>query len=179
MRIALGNDHRGFVLKEQLEVLIDELGHEWIHFGAFDEHPVDYPDVAYEAALAVATAEADRAILVCAIGMGMCIAANKVDGIRATVCCDEMTARLSRTHNDANVLCLGADFLGVDVLRKIIEVWLSTDFTGGRHERRVAKVAAIEEGKDPRDVTTRSDHVVAGVHAVTRDLAEHKASQVP
>ena len=122
-------------------------------FGTHDTHPVDYPDLAYGAAMAVSQTEADRAILACATGLGMCIAANKINGIRAALCHDELTARISRDHNDANVLCLSGDQMGDVLLRKIVEVWLETEFSGGRHERRVNKIKAIEEGKEPKDVT--------------------------
>jgi ribose 5-phosphate isomerase B len=102
--------------------------------------------------MAVSKTEADRAILACATGLGMCIAANKIKGIRAALCHDELTARISRDHNDANVLCLSGDQIGDILLRKIVEVWLNTEFSGGRHERRVNKIKAIEEGKEPGEV---------------------------
>ena len=124
MKIAVGSDHRGFEIKQQI--------------------------MAYLAATAVSNKQADRAILTCATGIGMSMAANKVDGIRAALCHDELSAQISRDHNDANVLCLSADQVGVVLLRKMVEVWLSTEFSGGRHERRVRKIEAIEEGKDPR-----------------------------
>lgn len=116
------------------------------------EHPVDYPDMAYLAAKAVSDKEADMAILVCGTGIGMSITANKVKGVRAALCYDELNARISRHHNDANVLCLSGDLLGTTMLRKIVETWLTTDFSGGRHQRRVNKITAIEEGRDPREV---------------------------
>ncbi len=110
-------------------------------------------NLAYQAAVAVSTKKADRAILVCGTGIGMSIAANKVKGVRAALCFDELNARISRQHNDANVLCLSGDLLGSSALRKIVETWLQTDFAGGRHQRRVEKINAIEEGHDPREVT--------------------------
>jgi ribose 5-phosphate isomerase B len=131
------------------------LGHECIDVGTGDSNPVDYPDMAYAAAMAVAEKKADRAILVCATGIGMCIAANKVKGIRAALCNDELSAQISRDHNDANVLCLSGDQIGEVLLRKIVEVWLKTKFSGGRHLRRVKKIKAIEEGTDPREVKSR------------------------
>ncbi|MBN1972290.1 MAG: ribose 5-phosphate isomerase B [Sedimentisphaerales bacterium] len=152
MKIALGCDHRAFEIKEQIKVLINELGHEFIDFGAFNNEPVDYPDTAYLAAKAVSTKQADRAILACATGIGMSMAANKVPGIRAALCHDELSAQLSRGHNDANVLCLSGDQTGESLLRKIVEMWLKTEFTGGRHQRRVNKIQAIEQGKDPREL---------------------------
>ena len=152
MKIAIGSDHRGFEAKQQIKAISTQLGHECIDFGTNDSNPVDYPDPAYLAATAVSKKQADRAILVCSTGLGMSIAANKIKGIRAALCQDELSARISRDHNDANVLCLSGDQTGEVLLRKIVEVWLKTEFSGGRHERRVRKIAAIEEGKDPREV---------------------------
>ena len=154
MKIAVGSDHRGFELKEQLKLLIGQLGHEIIDFGTTNSHPVDYPDLAYQAAMAVSRKEADRAILACATGLGMSITANKIKGIRAALCHDELTARISRDHNDANVLCISGDQIGDVLLRKMVEVWLDTEFSGGRHERRVNKITAIEEGRNPTEVKT-------------------------
>jgi len=152
MKIAVGSDHRGFDIKQQIIAIATELGHECIDIGTSDNNPVDYPDLAYLAGMAVSKKEADRAILTCATGIGMSMAANKVKGIKAALCHDELSAQISRDHNDANVLCLSADQIGVVLLRKMVEVWLSTEFSGGRHERRVRKIETIEEGKDPRDI---------------------------
>ena len=152
MKIVIGSDHRGYDIKQQIKAIATELGHECIDVGTSDNNPVDYPDLAYLAATAVSNKEADRAILACATGIGMSMAANKVNGIRAALCHDELSAQISRDHNDANILCLSADQIGVVLLRKMVEVWLSTEFRGGRHERRVRKIEAIEEGKDPREV---------------------------
>ncbi|MFC1738943.1 ribose 5-phosphate isomerase B [Planctomycetota bacterium] len=154
MKIAVGSDHRGFELKEQLKLLIGQLGHEIIDVGTANSHPVDYPDLAYQAAMVVARQEADRAILACSTGLGMCIAANKIKGIRAALCHDELTARISRDHNDANVLCVSGDQMGEVLLRKMVNVWLDTEFSGGRHERRVNKITAIEEGRNPTEAKT-------------------------
>lgn len=152
MKIALGSDHRGFEAKQLIKAIVTQLDHECIDFGTNDSNPVDYPDPAYLAATAVSKKEADRAILVCSTGLGMSMAANKVKGVRAALCHDELGARISRDHNNANILCLSSDQTGEVLLRKIVEVWLKTDFSGGRHERRVRKIAAIEEGKDPREL---------------------------
>jgi ribose 5-phosphate isomerase B len=152
MKIAVGSDHRGFDIKQQIIAIATELGHECIDVGTSDNNPVDYPDLAYLAATAVSKKEADRAILTCATGIGMCMAANKVKGIRAALCHDELSAQISRDHNNSNVLCLSADQIGVLLLRKMVEVWLRTEFSGGRHERRVRKIEAIEQGKDPREI---------------------------
>ena len=150
MKIALGSDHRGFEAKQLIKAIVTQLDHECIDFGTNDSNPVDYPDPAYLAATSVSKKEADRAILVCSTGLGMSMAANKVKGVRAALCHDELGARISRDHNNSNVLCLSSDQTGEVLLRKIVEVWLKTDFSGGRHERRVRKITAIEEGKDPR-----------------------------
>ena len=152
MKIAVGSDHRGYEMKEQVKIIAAELGHESIDCGTSDSNPVDYPDTAYLAAKAVSTGQADRAVLICATGIGMCMAANKVPGIRAALCHDELTAQVSRDHNDSNVLCLSGDQIGEVLLRKMVEVWLNTKFSGGRHLRRVKKIEAIEQGKDPREI---------------------------
>lgn len=152
MKIAIGSDHRGFEAKQQIKAIATELGHECIDYGTDDNNPVDYPDMAYLAGSAVSRKEVDRAILICATGIGMSIAANKIKGIRAALCHDELSAQISRDHNDANVLCLSADQVGSVLLRKIVEVWLNTDFCGGRHDRRVRKIHAIEKGQDPRKI---------------------------
>ncbi len=152
MKIAIGSDHRGFESKEQTKAIISQLGHEFIDIGTINNNPADYPDPAYLAATAVANGQADRAILICGTGIGMCIAANKVKGIRAALCHDELSAQISRHHNDANVLCLSGDMIGEVLLRKMVEVWLNTEFHGGRHQRRVNKITAIEEGRNPAEV---------------------------
>jgi len=154
MKIAIGSDHRGFEAKEQIKVIVSELGHECVDFGTGDSNPSDYPDMAYLAAKAVSEKKSDRAILVCATGIGMCITANKIKHVRAALCHDELSAAISRDHNDCNVLCLSGDQIGDVMLRKIVEVWLDTEFSGGRHERRVRKISAIEDGKDPRSITS-------------------------
>jgi ribose 5-phosphate isomerase B len=152
MKIAIGSDHRGFEAKQLIKAIVTQLDHECIDFGTNDSNPVDYPDPAYLAATAVSKNQADRAILICSTGIGMSMAANKIKKIRAALCHDELSARISRDHNDANVLCISSDQTGEVLLRKIVEVWLNTKFSGGRHERRVRKITAIEEGKDPREV---------------------------
>jgi len=152
MKVAVGSDHRGFDAKQQIQAIVTQMGHECIDFGTDGAHPVDYPDLAFVVATAVAEKKADRAILICATGLGMSIAANKVKGIRAALCHDELSAHVSRDHNDTNILCLSGDQIGEVLLRKIVEAWLSTEFSGGRHQRRVNKITAIEQGEDPRDV---------------------------
>lgn len=152
MKIAVGSDHRGFDAKQLIKAVITQMGHECLDFGTDGTHPVDYPDLAYVVATAVSRQEADRAILICATGLGMSIAANKVKGIRAALCHDELSAHVSRDHNDANILCLSGDQIGEVLVRKIVEAWLNTEFSKGRHQRRVGKIAAIEEGRDPREL---------------------------
>lgn len=153
MKIAVGSDHRGFEAKEEIKNIITQLGHEYIDVGTKNSSPSDYPDIAYLAATAVAQGKADRAILVCGTGIGMTISANKIKGIRAALCHDELTAQISRHHNNANVLCLSGDLTSEVLLRKMVEVWLTTDFSGGRHLRRINKITAIENGQNPADIT--------------------------
>ena len=150
MKVGFGNDHRGVKARELIIGLLARLGHECIDFGSNSKEPVDYPDIAYAASTAVAQKKIDRAILVCSTGMGMCVAANKVKGIRATFCMDEMSAEISRRHNHSNVLCLSADLSDENLMHKIIETWLNTDIGGGRHQRRVNKIREMGEGRDPR-----------------------------
>ena len=152
MKIVVGSDHRGFEAKQQIKAIVTQLGHECIDIGTNTNEPVDYPDTAYLAAIEVSNKNADLAILACGTGIGMSITANKIKGIRAALCHDELSAQISRHHNDANVLCISADLTGEVLLQKIVKVWLETDFSGGRHQRRINKIAAIEEGKDPSEV---------------------------
>jgi len=140
VRVALGADHRGFALKEELKRWLAARGHEIVDFGPASADRVDYPDYAFKVADAVVRHQADRGILICSTGIGMSIAANKVRGVRAVLADSVRLARLSREHNDANVLCLGADFVSAAEARRIVSVWLKTEFAGGRHARRVRKL---------------------------------------
>ncbi len=140
MRVALGADHRGFRLKEDLKRWLTPRGHEVVDLGPDSADRVDYPDYAFKVAGAVARRRADRGILICSTGVGMSIAANKVQGVRAALADSVRLARLSREHNDANVLCLGADIVSSTLARRIVGVWLRTEFAGGRHARRVRKL---------------------------------------
>ena len=153
MRIAIGADHRGLELKQSIIKLITGAGHSYKDCGSYTTEPVDYPDIAKEVAGAVARGDFERGILICNNGIGMSIAANKMKGVRAALCHDELSAQISRDHNDSNVICLSGDQMQEISLRKIVEVWLTTDFSGGRHQRRVNKIAAIEQGLDPRTLT--------------------------
>jgi len=152
MKIAIAADHRGHAAKEKVAVLLSEQGHEVVDMGTNSSRACDYTDVAFPATMAVSQAQAQRAILIDGNGIGMSIAANKISGIRAALCHDELTAEMSRRHNDTNVLCLASDVLGDELMRRIVFSWLSTEFEdGGRHKRRVAKLGWIEEGRDPND----------------------------
>jgi RpiB/LacA/LacB family sugar-phosphate isomerase len=143
VRVALGADHRGFGLKEDLKRWLAARGHEVIDLGPASADRVDYPDYAFKVADAVARHRVDRGILMCSTGIGMSIAANKVRGVRAALADSVRLARLSREHNDANVLCLGADFVSAAEARRIVGAWLKTEFAGGRHTRRVRKLGRI------------------------------------
>jgi ribose 5-phosphate isomerase B len=149
MRIAIGNDHRGFGLKQDILKLLTEKGYECQDLGCYSEESVDYPDIAVQVAEAVIGGEADRGILICGTGIGMCIAANKVNGIRAAQCHDAFTAKRARLHNDAQICCLSAEEGKVRV-PSIIEMFLTTDFEGDRHMKRINKISEIEE-KQCRD----------------------------
>lgn len=149
LKIAIGSDHRGNTASNQILETLKNLGHEgWIVDECKDQ-PCDYPEKAWQVGQEVASGKADRGILICGTGIGMSIAANKIDGLRAALVHDELTAQLSRSHNDANVLCLSADLLGARLMDKIVDVWTKTPFDGGRHERRIQKISEIEAGKDP------------------------------
>lgn len=149
MRIALSADHRGYTGIKQLQEKLSREGHEVQVLGDISGPPADYPERAYLVGKAVASGQADVGILLCGTGIGMSIAANKIAGVRAAVAHDELTAQLSRSHNAANVLCMSADLLGQRLIEKITEIWLKTEFEGGRHMRRIHKIEAIERGKDP------------------------------
>jgi ribose 5-phosphate isomerase B len=145
MKIAIGCDHRGVDAKARLTAMLRQLGHEVIDVGCNEPQSVDYPDYAAEVARRVSTGEVERGILLCGTGIGMCIAANKFRGVRAAPCHDGITAEMSRRHNDANVLCLSADLTGEELADRMVRIWLETAFEGGRHARRVDKIARIEE----------------------------------
>ncbi|MFO0898851.1 MAG: ribose 5-phosphate isomerase B [Pirellulales bacterium] len=144
MKIAVGSDHRGFQVKAKIVELLRNLGHEVEDHGAHGAEGVDYPDIASTVAERVGAGGVERGILICGTGIGMCIAANKRKGVRAAPCHDDLTAEMSRRHNDLNVLCLSADMLGERLIDRMIEIWLSTPFEGGRHARRIEKISALE-----------------------------------
>ena len=145
MIIAVGSDHRGFLLKEKISILLKELNCEVVDCGPENSESVDYPEFASKVAKAVSEGTAERGILICGTGIGMCIVANKYPQVRATVCHDDLTARMSRLHNDANVLCLSGDLLGERSLDRMIQIWVETEFEEGRHARRVNRIREIEK----------------------------------
>ncbi len=152
MKIAIASDHRGHEAAAHLAGKLQSEGHAVQQFGAKSTQPTDYPEVAFDVGVAVSAGGADLGICICGTGIGMSIAANKVRGVRAAVVADELTAELSRSHNDANVLCLSADLLGQQKIDQIVDKFLATPFEGGRHARRVRKIEAIERGESPAGV---------------------------
>jgi ribose 5-phosphate isomerase B len=145
MRIALGADHAGFALKEHLRQALARLGHEVDDHGTHNEAPVDYPPICAAVARAVAGGRADRGIVLGGSGQGEQISANKVHGVRAALCNDLYTARMSRLHNDANVLAMGGRIVAFELAEAILKVWLETPFEGGRHQRRIEQIREIEQ----------------------------------
>lgn len=149
MKIAVGSDHRGDDSLSRLLPLLRELGHKVIAVGVCDGSSRDYPDEAWLVGRAVASGEAARGILICGSGIGVSIAVNKVRGVRAALVCNVPGAAMCRKHNDANVLCLSGDGLEHSTIEQCVRAFLTTDFEGGRHARRVEKIAVIERGEDP------------------------------
>ena len=143
--IALGADHAGFSLKEDLKSWLADRGHRVIDLGTHSTDSVDYPDFAAAVGAAIARGEAERGVLVCGTGIGMAIAANKIGGVRAVQCSDTASARISREHNDTNVVTLGARTTVPEAAKDIVGAWLDTAFAGGRHARRIEKVAELEK----------------------------------
>ena len=144
MKIALACDHGGYKLKEFIKPLLEKLGHAYEDFGCNSLESCDYPDFGIPAAKAVAEGRCDRGIVICTTGIGISIAANKVHGIRCAHCTDVIQAELTRRHNDANIMALAAGFTGEYLAERLVETFLSTDFEGGRHQRRVDKIMAEE-----------------------------------
>lgn len=143
--IAIGCDHGGYLLKEKIKKEYTNI--EFKDFGAFSEEPIDFPDVAIPLAQNVASGECEKGILICRSGIGMTIAANKVDGIRCALCYSETTAKSAKEHNDANIIAIGADELDYDAIKVIIDTWLSSDFLGGKYQVRLDKIGKYEESK--------------------------------
>jgi ribose 5-phosphate isomerase B len=144
MRIAVGSDHRGIQMREKVLSLLKTMGQEPIDVGTHEDEDVDYPDVAAKVAEKVSRGEVDRGVLICATGLGMCIVANKFPGVRAAPCHDEVTAEIARRHNDLNVLCLSGEIMAECSVDRLVEIWLTTSFAGGRHARRVQKIRRFE-----------------------------------
>lgn len=149
MRIAVGSDHAAFQHKQYIVRELREEGNEVQDFGAQSTEPYDYPDAARAVAKAVSSGTADRGVLMCGTGLGMCMTANKVHGIRAAACHDEYTTIMSRSHNDANVLCLGGRVMDPQKAMQLVHLWLKTPFEGGRHQRRVDKITKLEDEECP------------------------------
>jgi ribose 5-phosphate isomerase B len=144
MKIAIGCDHRGYNLKQKIIKYLPDIGHTFQDFGCYSTDSVDYPDIAREVALIVASGEFKRGILICGTGLGMSIAANKIRGIRAALCYDALTASRARKHNDANILCLKGEDIDISSSLEIVKIFLSTDFEGGRHAQRIEKITTLE-----------------------------------
>src|SRR5215510_2480068 len=155
--VALGADHAGFPLKEDLKTWLITHGYDVVDLGTQSAESVDYPDFAIGVGSAITAGKADRGVLVCGTGIGMAMAANKVPGVRAAACSDAFTARMSREHNDANVLALGARITAREAAIEILEIWLGAKFAGDRHARRVEKIAALDRMREQecRDATAR------------------------
>ncbi|HJB86784.1 ribose 5-phosphate isomerase B [Mordavella massiliensis] len=145
MKIGIGNDHAAVDMKFEIVKYLEESGYEVVNFGTDTNDSCDYPVYGEKVARAVANGEVDRGILICGTGVGISLAANKVKGIRAAVCSESVTARFSRLHNDANILAFGARIVGVETAKDMVNVWLNTEFEGGRHQRRVDLIMKIEE----------------------------------
>jgi ribose 5-phosphate isomerase B len=145
MQIGIACDHGGFGLKEELKTFLRAIEADPVDFGTFDEAPVDYPDLGIQVAERVARGEIERGILICGTGIGMSIVANRFPGVRAALANELYSARCSREHNDANILVLGGRIIGLGLAKEIVKVWLETPFSGGRHERRLEKIAALEK----------------------------------
>jgi ribose 5-phosphate isomerase B len=149
VRIAIGADHAGFTLKEHLKQTLSRLGHSIDDHGTDSEESVDYPPICFAVGQAVAEGRADRGIVLGGSGQGEQIAANKVTGVRAALCNDLYTARLSREHNDANVLSMGGRIVAFGLAEEILTLWLNTPFAGGRHQRRIDQISALEKERRP------------------------------
>ncbi len=164
MRIAIGSDHRGVRLRATLVELLGQMGQEVIDSGTHSHTDCDYPEIAEIVARKVSTGDVDRGILICGSGLGMCIVANKVPGVRAAPCHDELTAEMSRRHNDLNVLCLAGGIVSDDLLHRMIEIWLKTPFEGGRHARRLQKIAHFEcrSTDTPTDAVAETNEPAGG-----------------
>lgn len=148
MKISIGSDHRGFRIKQKIVDFLKQQGYDCSDVGTHTDESVDYPDIAQSVSQNVCRGDSERGILICGTGIGMAITANKYAGVRAASCHDEITAEMSRRHNDANVLCLSSDLFGERNVEPLLRIWLNTEFEGGRHERRINKIIEIENSMD-------------------------------
>lgn len=144
MKIAIGSDHAGYLAKMQVIPYLQELGHEVVDFGTYSTESCDYPEFGYKVAKAVQSGECEKGVVICSTGIGISISANKVKGIRCSLCTNEFTAEMTRRHNDSNVLAMGAKVVSIEEMKKIIKIYFSTPFDGGRHSTRVEKITKIE-----------------------------------
>ena len=144
MKIGIGNDHVGYEMKLEIKEYLEAQGHEVVDFGADSAERSDYPIYGEKVARAVVSGEVDRGVLICGTGVGISLAANKVDGIRAAVCSEPVTASLSKRHNNANIIAFGARIVGIEMAKAIVDAWLSSEFEGGRHAHRVGLLMDIE-----------------------------------
>jgi|SRR5699024_2308115 len=147
MIIPIASDHAGFEAKEKVKKMLEEMGHMPVDFGTHSEESVDYPDFAVQVSKKVDDGEYDQGILICGSGQGVCMTANKFKNVRAGLVYDEKSARMTRQHNNANILCLPGRRLSDQHLEDVVSVWLNTDFEGGRHQRRVSKITDLTQGK--------------------------------
>jgi len=147
MRIAVGSDHAGFAAKQKIISYLTELGHDITDYGTFTDDSCDYPEFGSKAARAVAQGICDKGVVICSTGIGISISANKVKGIRCALCTNAFMAEMTRRHNDANMLAMGANVTPVDQMKEIVRIFLSTGFEGGRHQRRVDKISMIENDR--------------------------------
>ena len=147
MKIAIASDHGGYEYKQQLIPFLEDMGHTVLDMGCNGPASVDYPDFALPCAQAVAAGEAERGVVICGTGIGASICANKVAGIRCALCTDPLMARLTREHNDANVLALGGRIIGIELAKEILRVFLASEFSGGRHKNRIDKIARFEQAR--------------------------------
>lgn len=146
--IAMACDHTALEMKREIQVLLDEMGETYHDFGTYTADSCDYPVFAARAAKAVASGECEKGIVICGTGIGISISANKIKGVRCALCSEPYSAQLTRQHNDANLLAMGARVIGPELAKMIVKTFLTTEFEGGRHQRRVDLITALEEGKD-------------------------------
>lgn len=143
--LAIGSDHGGFELKGHIIKHLEQIGIEYKDYGCYDEQSVDYPDIAKAVGGAVSKGECERGILICGTGIGISIAANKIDGIRAALCSDVYSAKMTKEHNNANIICMGGRVIGRELAFMIVDAWLGAEFAGGRHQARIDKIHALEK----------------------------------